>query len=236
MNELLIAVGVIFLICLIVGFARGFIKIVASLAVTIATIILVMFLSPYVSNIILEHTPLEKKVQEYCTGLLTSGEKETTSAEEFRKAEYTREEQISMIEGAELPDVFQKLLLDNNNSEIYKNLGVETFGDYACRYFAKLIADILGFLLTFLVLTIVARIVVYVLGFIGDLPIIGGFNRVAGGALGLVTGLIIVWVLFVAITLLYQTDFGMNCFKNIEESRILTFLYDNNILMKFIGK
>ena len=236
MNELLIAVGVIFLICLIVGFVRGFIKIVASLAVTIATIILVMFLSPYVSNAILEHTPLEKKVQEYCAGLLTSEEQEPASAEEFRENDYTREEQISMIEGAKLPGVFQKLLLDNNNSEIYETLGVKTFGDYICRYFAKLIADILGFLLTFLVLTIVARIVVYVFGFIEKLPIIGGFNRVAGGALGLVTGLIFVWVLFVAITLLYRTDFGMNCFKNIEESQILTFLYDNNLLMKFIGK
>lgn len=236
MNKLLIAVGVIFLICLIVGSVRGFIKIVASLAVTIATIILVMFLSPYVSNAILEHTPLEKKVQEYCAGLLTAEEKGPASAEEFRENDYTREEQISMIESAKLPGVFQKLLLDNNNSEIYETLGVKTFGDYICRYFAKLIADILGFLLTFLVLTIVARIVVYVFGFIEKLPIIGGFNRVAGGALGLATGLIIVWVLFVAITLLYRTDFGMNCFKNIEESQILSFLYDNNLLMKFIGK
>ena len=74
------------------------------------------------------------------------------------------------------------------------------------------------------------------LGIISDLPVIGGLNRVAGGALGLGTGLIIVWILFIVITLLYDTGLGKACFENIAENEFLTFLYNNNILMQYITK
>ncbi len=232
MNGMLIAVAIIFLAGLIIGYARGFIKIVASFAITIASIVLVMFLSPYVSDFILKNTPIEKMVQEKCIEMLAPDGEELKDA---LKGEYTREEQISLIENAKVPSMIEKLLLDNNNSEMYETLGVKTFGEYLSKYLAKLIADILAFLVTFIVVTIVARIVLGLLGIIGKLPIVGGLNRIAGGALGLASSLIIVWILFVVITLIYQTEFGVTCFDNIAKSEFLTFLYDNNVLMKYIG-
>lgn len=226
MNHLLIIVGIIFFICMLVGLYKGLLKIVASLAITIATIVLVLFLSPYVSKAIITYTPLEKSVQRYCT--------KTMGMEDKKEQEPTREEQIRTIEGADLPMVFQNLLLDNNNDEIYKSIGVVSFQDYLYKYLATKIADILAFVLTFLIVTIVARVVVYILGIISDLPVVGGMNRLAGGVLGLGTGLVIVWVLLAVVTLLYQTTLGASCMQDIARSEILTFLYDNNLLMKWI--
>lgn len=237
MNTLLIIVGLIFLVCIAIGVKRGFIKLVASLAITIATIVLVMFLSPYVSEAILKHTPIEKLVKEHCISLFMDEESAQLLEEhpEFlTEIDLTREQQISLIEGADVPEIFRKILLDNNNSEIYEALGVTTFVEYTYKYLAKLIADIIAFLLTFLVITIVARIATYVLGIIGKLPIIGGINRFAGGVLGVATGLILTWTLFIVITLLYKTDFAITCFQNIEDSIILKLLYDNNVLMNYI--
>ena len=54
--------------------------------------------------------------------------------------------------------------------------------------------------------------------------------------LGLGTGLIVVWVLFIVITLMYDTEIGKMCFENIAENKLLTLLYDNNILMNYITK
>lgn len=226
MNNLLIIVGIIFLACVLIGVYRGLLKIVASLAVTIATIVLVLFLSPYVSRGIIEYTPLEKDVEKYCATVMRVEDKEAE--------EPSREEQIRTIEGANLPKVLQNLLLDNNNNEIYTSIGVENFQEYIYKFLAKKIADILAFVITFLVFTIVARVAIYIFGIIGDLPVIGGVNRLAGGALGLATGLVIVWVMFAVVTLLYQTSFGVSCMQNITDSQILTFLYENNLLMKWI--
>ena len=228
MNGLLILVGIILLVCVIAGLVRGFIKIVASLAATIIIIVLVVFLTPYVSKGILKVTPLERMVQEKCVELLTpdledmdlsgieiNGQKldgidlEAAGITEediknlIGKIDLTREQQISAIENANIPQLFRDLLLENNNAEIYKNLGVSTFGEYVGAYMAKVIADFVGFLLTLLIVTIVVRTIVYMLGLISDLPVIGGLNRIAGGVLGMATGVIIIWVILIVVTLLY---------------------------------
>ena len=67
-NWLLIIVGVIFLVSMVVGGIRGFFKIGLSLLSTALTIVLVLFLSPFVADALQNHTPvndvIEKKVVE----------------------------------------------------------------------------------------------------------------------------------------------------------------------------
>lgn len=224
MNKTLIAVGIIFFICIVVGYCRGFIKIAASLAVTVATILLVMFLSPYVSRAILQYTSLENSVKKYCGSLLQD------------RGNRTREEQISFIEESHLPKLFKEQLLDNNNKEMYAELHVTGFNEYIYKKLSVILADMIAYVVTFLVIFVLARIVVYTLGFISDLPIVGGINRLAGGAVGFLAALLIVWILMLILMLLYHTSFGNACLQDIADSRILTYLSDKNLLMKTILK
>lgn len=233
MNMLLIVTGLIFLISMIVGYVRGFVRIVASLAATIATIVVVIVVSPYVSKVILKVTPLEKTMQQKCISLFIEQDEEQ---ETNVQSEFTREEQIRMIESSEVPALFKDLLEENNNREVYETLGVTYFFEYVGSYIAKLLADMIAFVGTYIVISLIVRMILYVLGIISDLPLIGGVNRLAGAAVGVGTGLIIVWILFVAITLLYNTELGSRCLTDISENAILTFLYEKNILMKMITR
>lgn len=232
MNMLLIIVGLIFIVSIVVGYTRGLIRIAASLGATIAIILIVMIVSPFVSKLILKTIPIEKTMQKQCMELLLGEKAEETEL----NVELSRDEQIMLIEEADVPDIFKGLLLENNNSEIYKSLGVTYFFEYVGSYVAKLIADMLAFLLTFIVVSIIVRSILYVLGIIGDLPLIGGVNRIAGAAVGLGTGLVIVWVLFIVITLLYNTGIGAKCLADVADNSFLTFLYDKNILMNIVTK
>ena len=63
MNWVIIATGLIFLICVVVGLYRGAVKIAVSLAATIVTFILVFFLTPYVSQGIMAVTPLDEMIE-----------------------------------------------------------------------------------------------------------------------------------------------------------------------------
>ena len=221
MNKMLIAVGVIFLVCMMIGYVRGFLRIVATMAATIATIVLVSLLSPYVSNVVVKTFPLEKITKEFVVP---------------DEAEHSREVQIETIENAQMPQVFRELLLENNNEEIYQALGVTTFSDYIGKYFEKLLADIISFLIVFVVVTIIIRTIMYMLGIVEKIPVIRGLNRIGGGLLGMGTALIIVWVMFIAITLLYDTALGATCFSDIMEDEFLKKLYDSNVLMNYITK
>ena len=68
------------------------------------------------------------------------------------------------------------------------------------------------------------------------MPLIGGMNRIAGGAVGVGIGILMVWILFLLVTIVYDTSLGQTCFEQIETSKILSYLYDNNPLMKHIIK
>lgn len=232
MNVLLLVVGIIFLISALVGYKKGFIKIVASLLAVVISIILVAVATPYVSGWIRQVTPLEESIQKKCAEFLIPGAEDSENIE----TDVPREEQMSLIDNANLPQAFKDMLNGNNNPVVYEALGVDSFVQYVGAYIAKLISDIIAFLITFIFVTIALRIIMKVLGIIDKIPVIGGMNRLAGGAIGLVIGLLIVWIVLIVVTLLYNTPIGMKCFEYIAESPILTRLYEGNILMNNITK
>ena len=66
MNIVMVLVALIFMLCVVDGANRGFIKIVASLAATIVTIVVVIMLTPYVSNVLGKIIPMETLITTNC--------------------------------------------------------------------------------------------------------------------------------------------------------------------------
>lgn len=232
MNWLLIIVGMVFLICMIVGYSRGFIKIVVSLAATVATVALVIALSPYTSGVIASLTPVDEMVQEKCVKILAFD----SVGDAEGAAEMPRQKQIEMIETTNMPAFLKEGLLANNNSEAYARLGVSRFQEYVGAYIADIVVKMIAFLLTFIIVTILIRAIIFALDIVTALPIIKGFNRIAGIAAGAAIGVILVWVGFFVITLIYDTPIGRDCFIWIEESEFLTFLYNENVILSLATK
>lgn len=262
MNWLLIAVGIIFLIGMIVGAVKGFIRIGVSLITTILTLVLVSFLNPYVSDAVIKFTPIDEMIEEQCIELfMPSISLEGVDLSDTPLAEYgveslddvdldalgleledvssllgeiPKDTQIKMIEEAQMPEFLKDSLLEHNNNEIYAQLEVNSFPEYVATYVANTIINICTFVITFILAWILVRSVAAVADLISHLPIIKGLNQIAGAALGFVFALIFVWVGFLAITLIYTTEIGNMCFEMISKSAILTFLYEKNILLGFL--
>ena len=234
MNKLLLVVGAIFIISIIVGYIRGFLKIALSLVITVASLFLVLAITPYISNWIQNSTAITETVQEkILEGIeLPEGVNEETLA----SIEIPREQQIQLIEGAGLPSVIQQKLLENNNSEAYSALGVTSFASYISAYVTKWIADILAFLIAWLVVGIISKVLMSMIKSIEKIPVVGGINKIAGAIVGVGIGFVVVWGVFILVTLLYNTEVGQMCMQDIEASQILSKLYDGNILMKYITK
>lgn len=147
-----------------------------------------------------------------------------------------RDIQQEAIKEADLPDVFKDLLSVNNNSEIYEELGVETFAQYVGNFLSRLIINIVSFLGTFLIITIILRAIIFALDIVEEIPVLGILNRLAGGAVGFACALITVWLLFIVVTLLYTTVIGKDIYDTIQGNGILKMLYDCNPLMKIAAK
>ncbi len=311
MDWVLATVGIIFLICIIIGICQGALRIAVSLVTTLVTLLIVFFATPHVAKAIAQYTPvdemIEQKVSEtildaaktYQTGgmdilldedvteedvrnilsaagiseadletkgisiddivagnidpeLLSqygledklsggggegSGNEEEESGESILdNMEIPRDMQQAAIKAADLPDVFKNLLTVNNNSEIYEELGVQTFAQYVGSFLAKLIINIVSYLGVFLIVTIILRAIIFALDIVAEIPVFGLLNRLAGGAVGMAGAAIIVWILFVAVTLLYTTVIGKDIYNSIQGNGILKFLYDHNPIMGMAAK
>lgn len=233
MNGLLIVVGVIVLIGAVNGYTKGAIKILVSLLATVLTIGLVFAVSPLVSEAFKTMTPMDERIETYLHDKIYAVIPLEVKKEDSEK-EIPRNTQIAIIENAEIPEVFKELLLSNNNSEVYEVLGVTNFVDYAVKYLTKEMIDIIAFLVTFIIVSIVVRILIVALDFVADLPVLGILNRLSGMAVGVTLSLIVVWLLFVVITLCYGTGVGKTLMQMIAEDVSLQFLYDINPIMKMM--
>ena len=254
MNWLFIVVSIAFLIGMIVGIARGAVKIAVSLLVTAATIALVFFATPYVSQLITSMTPAQSIVESHIASTVNrmlDAQEEGSGAEGQQEAaaeavpgegasaaegsgtqEMSRDMQILTIERAKLPRVLKDMLLANNNSDIYSRLGVDNFVSYVSAYLASIILNMLTFLMTLIVATIIIRAIIFSLNVIADLPVFGIANRIAGGFLGMGSVLVVVWVVFVFIALLYTIGVGTTLYDMIRSDTILSIINEYNPIMK----
>lgn len=264
-NWLLIIVGMIFLISIAVGYIRGFFKIGLSLLSSVLTIVLVIFLSPYVAKALTDLTPVDEMIEEKCVeafmpelsaeifaGKDLSGtpfegldaeqlgnlsdldfERYGITAEDVLGVigEIPKDQQIQEIEESPLPGFLKDELLENNNTTIYEELGVSTFAQYVATYISRMVINIISFLVTFILAIIIVKALMAAVDIIGDLPVVGFFNHLGGGIIGAFVALLIVWLGFLVMTLLYTTAAGAAAFDMIEQSRLLTFLYEKNILL-----
>lgn len=169
-------------------------------------------------------------------GEADAGAAEDVAKDALETMDIPEDIQQKAIEKAEIPDIFKSLLTKNNNEASYEKLGVTTFVGYVGNFLSDLVIHIVSFLATFLIVTIILRAIVFALDFVADLPGVGLVNRLAGGVLGGIGALIIVWVLLVAVTLLYLTPIGRDIYDSIQANDILKMLYDYNPIMKLATK
>ncbi len=225
-NILLIVVVAILIICAINGYRKGFLRIAISLFSIILVICVVTVISPYVSNYLTNHT----KVYEHL---------KTKVVEVFadNNAQYDNtieENQIKTIESYDLPEIITACLINNNKTEVYQSLMVSLFEEYVAGYLAKMIINAVSFIGCFLMLWVLTTFVIFSADIIAKIPIIKGFNRLLGCIAGLIKGLLIVWVGFFVAIIFFGNTIGSHMLLYINDSVILSVLFNNNLLAKFI--
>ncbi|MCD7745606.1 MAG: CvpA family protein [Lachnospiraceae bacterium] len=142
--------------------------------------------------------------------------------------------QNAIIDSLPLPEMIKTMLVNNNNDDGYASLAVSNFQDYVVEYLATLILNVISFLVAVILVNIVLRLVVMVLDIIAHFPVIGFVNRIAGAGLGLLDALFALWIFFLVLTLLQTTEVGMALQAMVEESTLLSWLYESNLFLQIM--
>lgn len=228
MNWILIAVIGIIAVLAYLGLKKGFIKMVFSLVSTIAALLIAMLFSPVVAGMMKNNEAIVGFFDEKISAVVdfTSEEAE----------EETESKQESLIDSLPLPETFKDSLLENNTLDNYVAMQAENFEQYVCRQITNVIINAIAFVVTLLLAIIALALLCRALNLLAKLPLLKQINAAAGLAAGAAEGLLLVWILFVVLTMFAGTEFGSEAMEMIAENPLLDFLYKNNMVSKFIAR
>ena len=223
MNVLLVVTLLILAGFGFMGMKTGLVKMVFSLVSTIAALLFAIIFSPVVANIL--------ENNEAVHGFLT--EKVETVLEAVVQ---DAEPEVDFIEELPFPETIKEVLRENDNTTNLLSAQAGALEAYVCARIVSVIINSIAFAVTFFAALLALVILCGVLDLISKLPLLNQINHMAGLAAGLAEGVLVVWIFFVVLTMFTGTEFGKDAMGMISENALLSFLYDNNLLSRFITK
>ena len=223
MNILTIIVLAVFALCVFSGFKKGFLKTAFSLVSWILVLVLCDFATPIVTDLLIEKTDVEVVIQATIDAKIDEVINQVVS-------ETLESSGVADIEAA-LPAELKTALLGEGGSlqdVITNGAAIDTTG------LVNGIVNILGFVVTVVVLRIAMVIVEFLLGVVSKLPLIGPMDKLLGIACGAGKGLIWCWVILAVVSVLALTGANTEFAAYISQSALLTWLQDNNLLLNLI--
>ncbi|WP_343210182.1 CvpA family protein [Anaerolentibacter hominis] len=222
MNWLLAAVIALLVIYALAGRRQGFIRTVFSMLSLLVALTVSVAVSPMISRMLKESNTVFEFV------------KSKTSVSVDVKKDADVADQMEAIDELKLPKNIKTALIEHNNSDIYKALGVESFQDYVLYYLTSMVINAGTFLIVFLVIRILLFIISDALNIIAKLPVLHELNKAAGIFAGILKGLLVLWILCIVLTVFGTTHLGQTIFAQMEDSTFLMSIYNNNLFLKVV--
>ncbi len=200
MNILDIIILVILALCTLFGMYRGFIQSVLNLGSGLLSVIGSFWLFPKLSDVVSTNTAITRFISTYTDSGSLLGDLDLSS----RAVAALSEQNIAqIIEKAALPAPLDTLLAHNLAQKVFTPLGdlATTVGDYVNQTVLSVSINVACFLLCFLVCFLVSTILINMLRTVFRFPVLKQLDWLAGGAFGLLIGVLLCFVVFTILPL-----------------------------------
>ncbi len=228
MDMLLVVVLVILAGFGLHGYLRGMVRVLFSLVAIFLTIGLATALAPYTEEFLRTKTPMYDTVKEKCTEHIHQ-----QTQEKQEKGQTSKQQELTLF-GLQLPEEFQNFFSEHvtdGADKFMEDTGVYgKLGDYAANF----VLQRLAWILSFTIILILLSVIVHMLDLITKLPVLKSINRLGGLIIGLMEGVLVVWLLFLLIVLCQNSELGKEMMTSIQQQPILKFLYDYNMIEQLL--
>lgn len=227
MSWLTIVVLAWIVICAVMGFKKGMVRMILSMVFFFVVLGAASWMNPYISDYVREKTNWQEKIEEKCETVILQ---QLAEREEIQNLT----EQITYIEELPLPQTMKEKLIENNNTEIYQRLLAENFSEYLSKYLSYTIINGICFLISVVIATIIMYMILYAVDILTALPVIGTLNHMGGLVIGCIQGILWVWIFFLVVSIMGNTSAGIYLQGEIGSDAILTWVYDHNLLLQIV--
>lgn len=227
MNLLEIIVLAVLAVCILIGYWRGFLKSVYSIAAWCIVLAFVTFAAPSLTDFLEKNTGIKDVIQEKCADYLEK------MAEEKMMEEGLGHE---AGENGLVPDDILEGLTGSAATIIGGAIAESGVYEELAEQISHFIIEGIAFFLVMTVSGIVTLWISHMLNFVSKIPAVQGPDKLLGAVAGGLKGLIFIWILFYIISLCAASGFGAQYLGYIEESPFLKALYENNLLLLIVLK
>lgn len=232
MNWLLIGVLAVIILCVMYGYWKGFIRILFSLISIVVLMAFVTISTPYVAKFLEENTSLQTMIEEKCLERIrASAEK---NIEDKLESQNTDRQKMLEDAGISLPDGIWEDLLDAGigaTDKVMEQSGMyQTLAENMSHFIVNGIASLAAFIVGVIALFVIARL----LNLMSKLPVIREVNHFLGVLAGLMLGLAVVWIFLYLVAIFCTSPFGLLMTNYIQQSVVLTWLYNHNLILYLI--
>lgn len=225
-NYLLIAVLGVLIIGIIRGYKKGFLRIAVSMVSLVLVILIATRISPFVSDFVINRTTAYEDVRHKIVEMYAEKNNVLDNS--------VTENQMRTIESYELPELLAMSLITNNTSDMYNILAASLFEEYISGYLAKIVIRAGSFVGMFVIFAIIMFTILATIKILEKIPVLRTLNRLMGVVVSLSMSLVLVWVFFIASMIFFTDSVGAWTFAQIRNSSLLTFIFNNNLLLQFI--
>lgn len=135
-----------------------------------------------------------------------------------------------------IPSGIQENLIHHNNPEIYNLLGANDFKAYVGGYIANFYLSIIAFMLLFFVIKAAIYLLSGGVKFVARLPIISFFDKWLGLGVGMIKGIISIWIGTIILTLLIVMPQFNHLSIILSQSTLAQWFYENNLILDIIDQ
>lgn len=193
------------------GYRAGIVRMILYVATLVFTIVLTGILLRPVGMLLKENTSLYQNI-------------ETSVAEVIRAHELVDMESLK-----ELP--YPEYMLEEVEEAID---GSGNLTDMAAAVVANQIFNAIVYICLNIVVYIIIRIVIGTFDVVTKLPVIKELNKLAGFAVGLMEGVLLVWLLCLALQACGSESWAQETFVQINDSSFLSWIYNHNLLAGYM--
>ncbi len=142
-------------------------------------------------------------------------------------AQLGEERVVSIIQSSDLPKPIESMMTSNILNRVFEGQGITTLSDYFNQTIINLSLSLISFLIIFLAVKIISMFVIGLVDHVVDLPVLKQFDKIIGGAAGVLQAVFIVAVIF-AVVPIAMSVLPIENFNNLIQGSLLGRLFFNN--------
>ncbi len=224
MNTADAVVILVILVFGIIGLAHGFVESVFKILSFFISVFVALKFYPAVANILMKtslYLSLQASIEKNILKLLQEGEKQVSNTVG------------SFIESLALPQFMKDMLAGGSNTDSVLNNQVQIAESISINL-ATIIINILSVILLFIAVRLLLMLLKYIFTGLAKLPVLKQMDRAAGFAVGIVEGILVVYLLMAVLTLFSSAQWFSQIHNELNRSLLAGYLYENNMLLNAI--